>query len=236
MARPPGSSPTFAVPVSPTIVRLNHLLDPCHLTVFFCCPQLSSEQFPTPSNIYQDVTPSSEQPDGSHLVPHVGCSHNHNSLYHAPVIPNVNAQATGLSTFSYSHMVAQPPPIYPDTFSWSSFDIYTNGMYDVPESQTPSPFTTNNISDQDIIDPPHSHPYLCSSPNPSPLSQSNTLTLANIMSSSLNFHHDISSFLPPSSSPIFTNTSHLPINASTPSQSPTSYFEDSDFPSSYDLP
>jgi hypothetical protein len=102
--------------------------------------------------------------------------------------------------------------------------------------QTPLPFTFHQHNPEDMVDPLYAHQYLRSTPNP--LLQTNNhfdnFTIPNAAPLNLNFPDTTSDFFTVSSTS--NSNHHLHPNMLTSSQSPTSYFEDSDFcPSSQQL-
>ncbi|KIM79261.1 hypothetical protein PILCRDRAFT_823514 [Piloderma croceum F 1598] len=220
--RPPGSSSAVLVPDSPTISPTEPLSPSFDLYL------------PDP-------------PDGFDSAPHVTRNH---VPFHPTPMHNPNPQSAGLSTASAS-IFAQFPPLYPpDVFSQRQLEttypyLNNDGLYDdgsqALSAQTPLPFTTNSQhSDEDMVDPPHPHRYLPSTPNPSlqPHNHLNNFTIVTSAPLSLFNLHDASSFLP-EFSPVASTSNpnhHLHSNMSMPGQSPTSYFEDSDFSLSSKLP
>jgi hypothetical protein len=136
----------------------------------------------------------------------------------------------------------QPPSIYPpDDFSQSQIDttypyLYHNGLYDdesqleVLSVQTPLPFTPfHQQNAEDMVDPLYAHPYLRSTPNPSLQTDNHfdNFEIPNAAPLSLDFRDTTSDFFTVSSTS--NSNHHLHPNMLTSNQSPTSYFEDSDF-------
>jgi len=205
LALRPGPSSTVLVPDSPTISPLT----------------------PSPSSV---LYPS----DPPYSAPHV--THNTHIPFHfTHATHNTNP---GLSTES-GPIFAPPPSIFPsDVFSQSQFDanypyLYHNGLYDdesqAASMQTPLPFTFHQHNPEDMVDPLYAHQYLRSTPNP--LLQTNNyfdnFTIPNAAPLNLNFPDTTSDFFTVSSTS--NSNHHLHPNMLTSSQSPTSYFEDSDF-------